>query len=510
MQLIYALLYLLLLSISFCYLPKEKLDPRSYHLIFILGAVGIWRYAWLCLNALRGYFYIKVYYPLLLRLIRERADRDFPEEVFILITTFRIPIETSAEVYRAALKEAETCGYPTTVIASMVTRDEEFLVKQIFTELELTSRVRLLVVRFAGTGKRDGLAIAMRTMFKLRPDLRRCMVALVDGDSILTPGVIKRCAETLSFSSRIGAVTTNEEALLEARNFTERLYKEWYHLRFALRHLYMCSHSLSHRVLTLTGRMSAFRGEFFMDPQFVETVQHDHFEHWRLGWIRFLTGDDKSTWFYLISRGYEMLYLPDVMVYTRESPPSRSFLVGATQLMMRWSGNSLRATYRAMKVPMKFMTPFMWWVIRDQRLSFWTSLYGLTASILGSFAWGGKVFWAYLWWVAFTRFWVSLYLAFIRGGLYYYISWPFLLFFWQIYGSLVKIYCINHLYRQKWTRQATILRLRGKLWSTIYREIGSSLSLWVEFLIYVLMIGFLVGLWTKKDILIYFWSLQGS
>ncbi len=508
MQIISIFLYSLILAIWFCYLPRESWDPRSYHYLFLLGAVGIWRYGWLFCNVARGIFYRRVYYPGLKKTALRHQDPRFPEEIFLLITTYRIPTSISAEVYREAFKEAEACGRKVTVVASVVTRDEEFLVKEIFCGLDLSSNVRLVVVRFVGTGKRDGLAVAMRAMLRIRPDLRRCMVILMDGDSVLTKGVINRCAEMLGLSEKIGAVTTNEEAILEARTFTERLYKEWYHLRFALRHLYMSSHSLSHRVLTLTGRMSAFRGEFFMDKEFVDTVQHDHFEHWRLGWIRFLTGDDKSTWFYLISKGYEMLYLPDVMVYTRESPPSRSFLVGATQLMLRWSGNSLRATYRAMKIPRRTMGTFLWWVIRDQRISFWTSLYGLVGSVLASFVWGIKVFWVYLWWVAFTRLLVSLYLGVTRG--LFFISWPSLLYFIQIYGSLVKIYIINHLYRQKWTRQATVLRYTGKTWTNLYRWLGSHLSMGFQFLLYIIFMGFLVGLWGAEDLRRWGWWLLGG
>lgn len=500
---------MLVLAIWFCYLPKESWDPRSYHFLFLIGAVGVWRYGWLMINVARGIFYRRVYYPRLKKLALLKKDTRFPEEVFVLITTYLIPTDISARVYRAAFEEAEASGLKVTVVASVVTRDEEFLVKEIFLSVNPSSRVRLIVVRFAGTGKRDGLAVAMRSMLKVRPDLRRCMVLLVDGDSVLTKGVIKRCGEMFALSEKIGALTTNEEALFEARNLTEHLYKHWFHLRFALRHHYMSSHSLSHRVLTLTGRMSAFRGEFFMDSDFVDTVQHDHFEHWRLGWIRFLTGDDKSTWFYLISRGYDMLYLPDVMVYTYESPPASSFFVGATQLMLRWSGNSLRATYRAMKVPRKVMGTFMWWVIRDQRISFWTSLYGLTASVLGSFVWGAKVFWVYLWWVAFVRLLVSLFLGATRG--LFYASWPLLLYFViQIYGSFIKIYIINHLYRQKWTRQATVLRFTGETWVAVYRWLGSHLSLGVQFLLYIILLGFLVGLWRAEDVRIWGgWLLGG-
>ena len=74
----------------------------------------------------------------------------------------------------------------------------------------------------------------------------------------------------------------------------------------------MCSMGLSNRVMTLTGRMSVFRADLATDPSFVRAVGQDYLDHWRLGRVNFLTGDDKSTWFWLLSRGYQTAYLPDV------------------------------------------------------------------------------------------------------------------------------------------------------------------------------------------------------
>ena len=42
-----------------------------------------------------------------------------------------------------------------------------------------------------------------------------------------------------------------------------------------------------------------------------------------------------------------MLYLPDVRVVTIEHPPARWLLPAATQLMLRWFGNMLRTSSRA-------------------------------------------------------------------------------------------------------------------------------------------------------------------
>src|SRR3546814_16509013 len=80
---------------------------------------------------------------------------------------------------------------------------------------------------------------------------------------------------------------------------------EWHKLRFAQRHLNMCSMALTRRVLTLTGRMSLFRVGIVTDPRFIDDVQKDALDHWRLGRFQFLTGDDKSSWFSLMRLGRE-------------------------------------------------------------------------------------------------------------------------------------------------------------------------------------------------------------
>ena len=51
-------------------------------------------------------------------------------------------------------------------------------------------------------------------------------------------------------------------------------------------------------------------------PAFIEGVQNDYLEHWRLGRFRFLTGDDKSSWFHVMRLGYDTFYVPDVSICT--------------------------------------------------------------------------------------------------------------------------------------------------------------------------------------------------
>src|SRR3546814_13902092 len=106
--------------------------------------------------------------------------------------------------------------------------------------------------------------------------------------------------------------------------------------------------ALTRLVLRLTGRMSLFRVVIVTDPRFIDDVQNDALDHWRLGRFKFLTGDDKSSWFSLMRLGWDTWYVPDAAISTVEHPPHRSFIKASRQLMFRWYGNSLRQNGRAL------------------------------------------------------------------------------------------------------------------------------------------------------------------
>lgn len=107
---------------------------------------------------------------------------------------------------------------------------------------------------------------------------------------------------------------------------------EWHKLRFAQRHINMCSMALSKRVLTMTGRMSVFRagGD---QPRVHHRRRERYLEHWRLGRFKFLTGDDKSAGSSLMRLGYDTFYVPDAAINTVEHPPEKSFIQASRKLM---------------------------------------------------------------------------------------------------------------------------------------------------------------------------------
>ncbi len=489
----YLTLYILALLALLVNAPAGVWDPAAREFVVIIGVVGLWRYGWGFVHLLRSLVYRRLVFPRWRRAAELLAASDAADvgeaagsadRVFLIITSFRIRAETTAAVYRAAIEEAIRYGGPVTIVASIVELADQRLIKAIFAKLRPPEDVRLVFVRLAPSGKRDALAAALRAVARRRPRPDDAVVVM-DGDSLLAPGALARCLPFLRLMPDLAGLTTDEDAITDGG----LLIRHWHRLRFAQRHMLMSSLGLSRRLLVMTGRMSIYRAEVATHPDFIEIVRNDSLEHWRLGRISFLTGEDKSTWFWLLERGLPMLYVPDVKIWTIEEPPARSFFRASTQLMLRWFGNMLRGSGRAIELGPRRIGLFTWWCLIDQRLSMWTPLIGPTAAIFFALAVSPTFLYTYLLWVALTRLVLTLGLLTVReriSGLY-----PLLLYYTQVYGALVKTYALFRLDRQRWTRQ-NIARgsARG---DGRWHEIGSTFVHTLALATLVVVIAFLTG-----------------
>jgi glycosyltransferase Alg8 len=451
-------------------LPPVMLDSRSQQFVLIVGIVGLWRYSWGGVHLVRSLIYRRIVFPRWRAQADALGDTARPGHLYLLVTSFRIPTGTTRDVYASVIEEAIRYGAPTTIVASLVEMADERLVKELFRSYSPPPHVRLTLVRLHGTGKRDGLACAFRAISREHPP-EGFLVAVIDGDSLLTPGLLAKCVPFFRMRPRLGALTTDEVCEVEG----SRIFRNWYALRFAQRHIAMSSVSLSRRVLTLTGRMSMFRGALLTDPSFIARVELDWIDHWRLGRFRFLTGDDKSTWYWMLQNGHEMIYVPDVKVLTIETPPDPSFLVSSRTLMRRWFGNMLRTNARAVALGPRPMGLFTWWCIVDQRLSIWTTLIGPAGVVLATVAVTPFAPFYYLCWIGFTRYLLTLSLLTARPAVS--AAYPFLLYYNQLMGALVKSKIIFQLDRQRWTRQNTTLDRGLSRWQEGFsRTVASSLQ----------------------------------
>jgi glycosyltransferase Alg8 len=504
----YFFIIFLVILIGAFLLPVELFDPYQQKLIFVLGVIGAWRYGWFANNIFRSWVYRKEKFPQIRKAEQEGGEELDPEHVFLLVTTFRIGTHVSTEVYRSVVKEAINSGYKTTIIASIVEVSEEKLIRDVFLLLNPPKRVKLVISRIKGTGKRDGLAVGYRVIANSTANLYNSVAAVIDGDSLLEEGSIRKCARLFGLDKTLGALTTDEDALLSGNDRSTNIYRRWYKLRFAQRNVAMSSMALSDRVLTLTGRMSMFRAHILADKEFIETVQKDYIEHWRLGRFNFLTGDDKSSWYDVMKQGWNLLYVPDVTIYTYEEIPDKNYWKGSLVLMQRWFGNQYRTNERALKIPRKQLGNYAWYGLWDQRFTMYTSPFGLLMAIFGAISWGWYILGAYFWWVLLTRLLMTFAYRTSREDIL--PSWVFFLYYNQIIGSSVKIFIWNHLYKQSWTRQGT-KAAAGNRFVAWYYEYSSYGTMFINLLIFVIIVNFIVQNITFDDVwgyLTFTWNMK--
>lgn len=455
------LIYLAVLALLVLAIPPGALGHVSDGLI-VVGTVGIWRYGWAAINYLRAVWYQAVAYPRLkARALAAQAAEPVRGHAYFLITSYKIDTDTTKRVYRALFRAAAAAPGGATIVASVVDTADLRLIKRIHAVMDVPMHgVELVVDQIPGTGKRDALARSLRLIARQAPS-RRDILLLVDGDSCVPEDIVAAAAPFFT-DLGVGALTTDEAVEIREPG----LFADWFALRFTQRQMMMSSMGLSGRVLTLTGRMSVFRADLATQPEFIRLVQHDHIDHWRLGRVDFLTGDDKSTWFWLLQRGYRMLYLPDVTSLSMETRPKPGFVDSAVTLMIRWFGNMLRTNGRALALRPSQIGLFTWWSILDQKIGIWTTLAGPISVILAAAFVEPLVIPAYVAWVMATRYLFCWMLASIRGRGFP-ITYPMLLYFGQIVGAAVKSYVIFRLDRQRWTRQsgpaATRLPLAARL-----------------------------------------------
>jgi glycosyltransferase Alg8 len=384
------------------------------------------------------------------------------------------------------LREAASIACPTTLVVVCAGGAEDDLFLRVIERHPLGNRVDVILMK-QQKGKRIGMSDALRALARRGAD-EGSLIVFMDGDSVMGPGVLRKCLPLFRLFPRLGALTNDELPMVEGA----RWYRRWYELRFSQRHRLMRSLSLSRRVLTLTGRFSVFRTHLATTEEFISYLESDHLDHWLAGRFRFLTGDDKSTWFYLLKHGWEMLYVPDALVYSMEGsgdePLRQSFAK-----MYRWFGNMLRNNGRAIKLGPKPMGFFIWWCLVDQRLSMWTTLVGPIGAIMLALARSPYYLVFYLVGATLARLFYLLLLA-VEGHRMSFMHLP-QLFYSQWAGAVVKIWVLFRLDKQTWGKARGGQTLGGAAdhWA---RRILPGFQTTLAFTLLVTLVGLGVGVLT--------------
>jgi glycosyltransferase Alg8 len=427
-------------------LPNYIWDPDAHEIVYVMGALGVWRYSWWFNHWLRALIYERITYPRKRDLAAELWNSGWrPRHIHVQMTTYREHREISDAVIRAICREVREAGVPATIwLGSREREDEERIARQ----LRLVGRdldITLRIIRQNQPGKRVAIALVLRAMARAgltKDDL----VVFMDGDFVFHPGILRKCTPLFALDPGLHALTTDEHVMVLGPAWMQ----SWLNMRFAQRRLAMCSHALSDRVLTLTGRCSIFRAEHITSYEFIRLQEADHLDHWLWGTFRFLSGDDKSTWYALLKRGVKMTYVPDASGTTIEVVEG-SGTKRMVENLRRWSGNMLRNGYRAILLGPRAMPFFIWWCCVDQRLAMWTMLFSPLLAMAAAMKLGGAYVIAYALYIAITR-------AIMSIALFSYSRRVDLNYIWclyanQILNAVVKIYMMWRLARQKWSNR---------------------------------------------------------
>lgn len=436
---------LALLIAALVFWPNNFFEPNLIHITFAMGSLGIWRFGWWFTHAIRAEIFARFRFPKM----RARANAVWqagwrPPHLHIQMTTYFEEPAITRRVIGSILGQIRREGIPTTLwIGTGSSYDEEIITDFVRTH-GADVDAEIVFLRQNQPGKRMAIGMILRAINRagVGPD---DLVIFMDGDAVYGIDVLEKTCSMFGADTDLQALTTNEEVIC----YGPQWIQSWLSMRFAQRRLAMQSHALSDKVLTLTGRMSVFRARYIIDEKFIRTIEADHLDHWLWGRFRFLSGDDKSTWYYLLSKHAKMTYVPDACVYTIEQIEG-SGTGRMVQNFRRWSGNMLRNGSRAIALGPFVAKPFIWWCLVDQRIAMWTMLVSPALAILTLFIEPLYIVHCVIW-IVLSRTLLCLFL--FRYARAPDITWPFILYFNQIINASVKVYMIFHLSKQKWANR---------------------------------------------------------
>ncbi|SOB91589.1 glycosyltransferase Alg8 [Rhodobacter sp. JA431] len=432
--------------------------PDGTVLFFLtLGGLAAWRYSWWSLHQIRALIFLHRVYPRLQARATAAAAYKSVPHLYVVVLSYGMSPQMIERCYRGLCRAALNADVPTTIIASVTSNRDVRILNRVYADLGAPTQIRFHAQFQDGKGKRRAISEALRAISRdaLPPG---AIVTLMDGDVVLAPDAFSKSLPFFLADPGLDAITTNNRAEVTGTPIAQ----QWFALRLAQRHALMASMALSKRLLVLTGRFSLFRAEIATSEAFVQRVEADRISHWRHGEITFLTGDDKSTWFQVLCEGRRMLYLPDVYATGIEALPAPGkFFPASSKLMTRWFGNMLRANGRAIGLGPRRVGPFVWWALIDQRLSIWTALTGPISTLFLCFYYS-PVFAIYYLALAFVTRGIMSAMAGAHYGRFH-PSWPFLMYYNQVWGGMLKSVLTYHLDRQSWTRQAIKTRRADRL-----------------------------------------------
>jgi len=417
--------------------------------IFVsLTGLAFWRWGWATLQFVRAAIYRLAVFPRIRHQahLAEALSGPVPE-VTVMVMTYHEKEWITAAVFESILAELTTFSAKTgraRIVVATGCDDDDAHIRRVYDrfhrESGATGPLPDLTLLRGDQGKRPALVAAMEEIVGAHPDPDG-VVVFMDGDTVLTPGSLRKVVPFFRLRPAIDAVTTNETGVVKGPGW----FCEWISLRMAQRHLYMCSVALSGTLLCLTGRLSIYRASVVLDPTFRRQVAHDVLDHWLWDTYEMFSGDDKSTWYWLAAHRRRVLYVPDAVATTIEVVDGHPLRRAAANLR-RWSGNSFSNSWRGILLGPHRLGLFPWWGLIDQRISIVTTLVGPLTAFVATACGRYDIAAGYLLWAIITRH-LRAAAAWIHGRRFSAFYAP-LLVVSEWTGSAIKLWVAFHPARQ--------------------------------------------------------------
>ncbi|MDH3740172.1 MAG: glycosyltransferase family 2 protein [Hyphomicrobiales bacterium] len=436
-------LYITVCIIFLSLVPNKLFDPEIRQVTYVIGFLGCWRFSWWFTHAVRAMIYSKYVYP------RMRAEGNRvldggwrPKHLHFMMTTYKEHRSITEGVVRGIVVQIREAGIPATIWLGSGDKFDEDIIEDHLRSVGNDLDITLNIIRQNVGGKRMAIGLVLRAMSRANvPD--DDIVVFMDGDFIMESNAVRSCLPLFKLYPDLEAVTTDEDVIAEAPRWMRSMLS----MRFAQRRLAMQSHALSGRVLTLTGRMSVFRVKHVKTLEFIRLLEADYLDHWLWGSFRFLSGDDKSTLYYMLKHGARLLYVPDSMGYTVEVVEGNG-VNRMVQNYRRWSGNMLRNGARVIALGPRRVPFFIWWCFVDQRIAMWTMLVNPAVAIAAATLYSWAYLIQYFLFLAISRLLLSLVLSSYARTVD--MWFPFVLYINQLINAAVKVYSIFRLSKQRW------------------------------------------------------------
>lgn len=451
-------------------LPDRAWNLKTQALV-AMSLFGFWRYSWQFIHVIRHWRYRKTVFPKL-RAEAMGLEDKYPKRLYVMVPSYKEEFHVSQLVFEALIREAQTVPSKVVIYASVGSDAEVEYISKVINGTPGGEAVDTVFMH-QEQGKRVAMGYALRAIARdfndpveWHPDAGNDVVIFMDGDTLVEPGMFRKTLPYFRANPKLGALTTDN---LGVSPDASGVFNDWYTVKFAQRNHIFHSHSLSKRVLTITGRFSIYRASAVVDEEFIRFLEADHLDHWLFGRFRFLMGDDKSTWYFLLRKGMEMLYVPDATAVALEMR-QKNFLRTTFSLMHRWYGNMLRNNWRAIKLGPRPMGGFVWWCIVDQRLSSFTPLVGPVSILLLSLfdSWFYLAFYAS--WVILTR--LGMMWVYVIEGMHLRSMHIPLILYNQWVGAALKIHSMHNLSQQTWHKTGTATEGDDSAGDTL-QEVGS-------------------------------------